>query len=102
MEKRRPGENITHETRGLSYEAVDKEKRATQIIECLKEDPMTAKEIAVALYRKGLIPSPERNYTAPRLTELSQKGLVEPAYKKVCQYSGKKVAVYALTGESDG
>ena len=102
MEKKRPGEVVTHETRGLAYEAVDKEARAKQVIECLKERPMTAKEVAVALFLKGLIPAPERNYAAPRLTELSAKGIVEPAFKKVCQYSGKKVAVYALRGGLDG
>ena len=32
---------------------------------------MTAKEIAVEMYKKGYIPSDERNFTAPRLTELS-------------------------------
>ena len=44
---------------------------------------------------KGYIPTSERNFTAPRLTELSKMGVVEPIGKKMCQYTGKTVAVYA-------
>lgn len=58
---------------------------------------MTAKEIAVEMYEKGMIPSTERNYTAPRLTELEKMGLVKAENKKKCNYTGKKVAVYKLT-----
>lgn len=95
--ERRAGEMTTLETRGESHEQVDKQKRYSQIIECLKECPkMTAKEIAMMMWFKGEIPSSERNFTAPRLTEMCQKGIVEPVGKKVCQYTGKKVAVYSL------
>lgn len=97
MENRLPGENTTLLTRSLSYETVDKKKRYSQIIEVLtggKE--MTAKEIAVVMHQRGYIPTSERNFTAPRLTELSYKGIVEPIGKQRCSYTGKKVAVYAL------
>ena len=97
MEKRKAGEIPTFETRGEANESVDRQKRYSQIIECLKETPeMTAKEIAVRMQRKGYIPTSERNFTAPRLTEMAQKGIVEPVGKKVCSYTGKKVAVYEL------
>lgn len=97
MEKRRAGEIPTLDTRGEAHEQVDKQKRYSQIIECLKETPeMTAKEIAVLMMQKGYIPTSERNFTAPRLTEMSHKGIVEPVGKKVCTYTGKTVAVYAL------
>jgi hypothetical protein len=87
----------TLETRGESHEQVDKQKRYSQIIECLKECPkMTAKEVAVMMMQKGYIPTSERNFTAPRLTEMCQKGIVEPIGKTVCQYTGKTVAVYSL------
>ena len=102
MEKRRFGENTTYETRGEANDKIDREKRYMQIIECLKETPeMTAKEIAVRLCKKGYIPTSERNFTAPRLTELSQKGFVEPIGKKVCEYTGHKVAVYSLRLEDN-
>lgn len=104
MEKRQYGEYTTLETRADSHDAVDKQKRYKQIIEILtgKKDGLTAKEIACAMMMKGHIPTSERNYTAPRLTELSQKGVVEPIGKKVCRFTGKKVAVYALREGLDG
>lgn len=92
-----PGENVTVDTRAESHETVDKQKRYSQIMECLQQcGPLTAKECAVIMMQKGYIPTSERNFTAPRLTELSQNGLVEPVGKKLCTYTGKKVAVYAL------
>ena len=94
---RESGENTTVETRHEAHETVNKEKRYQQILGVLREyGPMTAKEVAVKLMEKGYIPSSERNFTAPRLTEMSYYGLVEPIGKKKCQYSGKKVAVYEV------
>ena len=97
MERRKAGEMTPLDTRGESYEQLDSRKRYSQIIECFEECPeMTAKECAVMLMDKGYIPTSERNFTAPRLTELSKMGVVEPIGKKMCQYTGKTVAVYAL------
>ena len=97
MELRRYGQNPTLETRGEAEEKVDKEKRYVQIIEILKESHrLTAKEIAVKMMDYGWIPTSERNFVAPRLTELSKKGIVEPIGKKVCEFTGHKVAVYEL------
>lgn len=90
------GSVITLETRHDSNEKVDRQKRYAQIIECLQDGPLTAKECAVEMLKRGYIPTAERNYTAPRLTELSKKGAVEPISKKRCDYTGKTVAVYAL------
>jgi hypothetical protein len=87
---------ITYETRTESYEKIDKTLRYSQILECLDDKKMTAKEIAVEMYKKGYIPSDERNFTAPRLTELSIKGIVEPVEKKKCEYTGKTVSVYKV------
>lgn len=101
MIERRNGEMITLETRGEAYESVDKAKRYGQILECLKETPkMTAKEIAVRMWEKGYTPTSERNFTAPRLTEMSQMGLVEPIGKMKCQYTGKTVTVYDIREEN--
>jgi len=87
---------ITYETRSESYEKVDKNLRYSQILECLSDKEMTAKEIAVEMHNKGYIPTDERNFTAPRLTELSIKGIVEPINKKKCTYTGKTVSVYKV------
>ena len=102
MEERMLGEFTTYETRAESHEKVDKKKRYSQIIECLYEankghmEGLTAKECAVMMAQKGYIPTSERNFTAPRMTELAQNGVIEPIGKKVCSFTGKKVAVYAL------
>lgn len=86
---------ITAETRRVSYDEVkEKQKvRYEQILERL-DKPKTAKEIAVELFELGIIPSNERNYTAPRLTELTDKRLVKVTGKKKCYWTGKMVAVY--------
>lgn len=105
MEKRKAGEIVTLDTRGEAHDSIDKNKRYSQIIECFLTSSknnngetmaMTAKEISVMMCNKGYIPTSERNFTAPRLTELSHMGVVEPVGKKKCQWTGKNVAVYAL------
>ena len=97
MELRRPGETPTLETRAEAEATVDKQRRYEEIMECLKESgDMTAKECAVVMMHKGYIPTSERNFTAPRLTEMSKTGLVEPIGKKKCQYTGRTVAVYTV------
>lgn len=97
MIERRIGEIPTLETRSEANETVDKKKRYKQIIEILQGGKeMTAKEIAVEMCNRGYIPTSERNFTAPRLTELSKNGVVEPVGKQRCTYTGKTVCVYAL------
>ncbi len=89
---------VTAITRQLSFDDIQdkKRKRYEQILNRL-DKPKTAKEIAVELFELGFIPSTERNYTAPRLTELEKMGLVKVIDKKKCEYTGKKVAVYKRT-----
>ena len=99
MERRRAGQNITLETRGDAHEKVDKRKRYSQILECLSEHRgigLTAKECAVIMMQKGYIPTSERNFVSPRLTEMGQSGLVEPIGKTKCEYTGKTVSVWAI------
>ena len=80
-----------------AYQSIDKEKRYSQIKEILNElKQATAKEIAVAMWKKGYIPMSEGNFSAPRLTELCKSGSVQVVEKKICQYTGKTVAVYEL------
>ena len=87
---------ITYDTRAEAHESVDKQKRYSQILEILQGKELTAKEIAVEMFNKGYIPTSERNFTAPRLTELSIKGIVEPIGKKKCEYTGKTISVYKI------
>ena len=86
---------ITMQTRQMSFEDIQLKKkiRYEQILSRMDE-PKTAKEIAVELFELGYIPSTERNYVQPRLTELCKKEIVRVVGKKKCQYSGKTVAVY--------
>jgi len=89
------GNSITYLTRQMSFNDIQlKTKvRYEQILACM-DSPKTAKEIAVELYELGIIPSTERNYVSPRLTELEKRGIVKAFKKKKCQYTGKTVAVY--------
>ena len=91
---------ISEETRREAFETVDKKKRQTEIKEILTEFPkgLTAKETAVLMYSKGIIPTSERNFTAPRLNEMKASGIVEIVGKKKCRYTNKTVSVYALRG----
>ena len=100
----RPGVVPTFETRRASYETVDKAKRYQQIIEIMQEmdKPMTAKEIAVAMYERGYSYSDERNVSAPRITELLEKGILDCSKTKVrCEYSGKMVSQFVLRREEN-
>ena len=94
MIERLPGENTTLETKVQTEQEVDKQKRYSQILEVLGDKEMTAKEIAQEMYMREWIPTNERNFTSPRLTELSLEGIVEPVGKKKCMWTNKMVSVY--------
>jgi len=98
MIKRRPGEITTLETRAAANEKVDRNLRYRQIISILGAFPngLTAKEIAVIMLRRGYTPTDERNFAAPRLTELGKRGTVEPVGRKICSYTGRAVTVWGL------
>lgn len=69
----------TYETRRASYEAVlpKVNKRSGLILRTLGNKEMTVSEITDALVEGGHIPYFNRNYVAPRLTELKETGVVE-------------------------
>ena len=89
--------NITEETRRESYETVkpDAQRRRQTILEILGDRELTATEIAEALYQKGITPFYERNFAAPRLTELKEEGKVVTVGKKYCAKTGRKIAIWA-------
>lgn len=96
---------ITLETRRMAYDDILETlgPRYRAILEELKESgEATARELAVALWQKGQIPTPERNFVHPRLTEMMEMGLVEAVDKKTCEITGKMVAVYVLTAKANG
>lgn len=98
-EARRVGQNPLIETKVESELTVDKLKRYKQIIEILVENdnkPMTAKEIAVEMKNRHYTPTDERNFAAPRITELLKKGVMDCLGKRKCEYTNKTVGVFNL------
>jgi len=92
--------NISGETRRESYHAVlpNINIRQEVVLKILKEwGDMTAQEIAYILHWSGLTPSDERNYAAPRLTELKQAGKVRETGKKICDRTGRTVTVWSAS-----
>ena len=93
--------DITQETRRESYEAAkpDAAQRRRVILEILTErGGMTAREVSAELHRRGITPTDERNYAAPRLTELYKAGEITTTRKKLCPQTGRNVAVWAVRG----
>jgi len=93
---------ITNTTRRESYGAVkqDAATRRRVILEILTEHGgMTAREIAGELHRRGITPTDERNYAAPRLTELYKAGNVTCTSKRLCPLTKRYVAVWEVRKE---
>lgn len=89
---------IANETKQCSFNDLkqSKKKRYEQIIKILEKGEMTAKEVAVEMYKSGFTDSADRNYSQPRLYELVNMGYVEIVGKKVCEYTHKTVCIYKL------
>ncbi len=83
---------ITKETRAESLNELDKTKRYEEIRYALKNEAngLTARELAKKLG------SEERNYVAPRLTELTRKNEIKVISKRYDKNTKRNVAVYAL------
>ena len=98
MQARIPGTNPLLKTRGKANESVDRKTRYMQIIEILEdsEQPLSAKEVAVEMYRRGYASTTERNLSHPRIHELLKKEILEIAGDKVCQFTGHSVGVFEL------
>lgn len=92
----RPGENPMLENRALANESIDRNKRYAQVKEILKGKKMTFREIAQAMYERGYTLSPETTYSQPRVSELVQKGEIEPVGKVKSEITGKSVSVFQL------
>ena len=90
-------ENITKETRRQSYDGIlpERGERCRIILETLGSRQMTVEEITDELVANGSIKYYERNFVAPRLTELKQAGVVEVVGKRPSKRTGKNTAVWA-------
>ncbi|MDR1464270.1 MAG: DNA gyrase [Oscillospiraceae bacterium] len=97
--------NITEETRRESYHTVlpTVAIRQNAVLTVLREcGDMTAQELACELHRRGLTPSDERNFAAPRLTELKEAGKVQTVGKKICCRSGRNVTLWSASANLRG
>jgi len=87
----------TIETRRESYDAIKTKRsdRRNLILEILGSRQMTASELTEELLAKGYIKYYDRNFVAPRLTELKEAGIVETVGKRLCKRTNKNVAIWA-------
>jgi predicted ArsR family transcriptional regulator len=95
--------SIPKDTRRESFHIVRKTLTAQQrvVLQILRENgDMTAQEVADKLCLWGVTPTNERNFAAPRLTELSDMGLVQAVGKKKCCKTGRRVTVWSAVSES--
>lgn len=89
---------ITEETRRESYELVDAKTLVNKIKEIFEETgkPYTARELAVIMYERNLVPYPVRQAVAPRITEMEQEGILEVCGKSYDSVTKRNVALYQL------
>ena len=90
-------DRTTRKTRRQSYDAVlpKREKRCRLILETLGAREMTASEITEELVAAGEIPYFNRNYVAPRLTEMKQMGILKTVGRRKATRSDATEAVWA-------
>ena len=88
----------TKETRRESYEAVlpKVNERSRLILETLGNREMTVSEITDELVERGILPYFNRNFVAPRLTELKERDVVETCGRRKSTRSTANEAVWRL------
>lgn len=86
----------TKETRRASYDAVlpKVNDRCRLILQTLGNREMTVSEITDELVSSGTIPYYNRNYVAPRLTEMKDMGIVETCGRRTSTRSTATEAVW--------
>lgn len=86
---------ITKQTRRQSYDGIRTRsgERCKLILETLGNRSMTVEEITDELVAAGHLKYYDRNFVAPRLTELKGAGVLEVVGKKPSKRTGKNTAV---------
>ncbi|MDD4493451.1 MAG: hypothetical protein PHV32_03760 [Eubacteriales bacterium] len=90
--------SISKENRRESYGQIKPTLTARQriVLAILKQyGDLTAQEVADTLCFLRITPTNERNFAAPRLTELCEQGLVKVIGKKICGKTGRTVSVWS-------
>lgn len=85
---------IAKETRAESYKNLDITEKQKQVLECIGDREMTAREVSKEMIRRGYTRINDRNEAAPRLTELFNNRKLVIVAKKIDDETGKNVAVY--------
>lgn len=87
----------TGDARGESYDTIETKRAARRglILEILGSRQLTASELTEELLAKGYIKYYDRNFVAPRLTELKEAGIIHTTGKRLCHRTGKNVAIWA-------
>lgn len=87
---------ITKSTRITSFKQTEKQPKRQQVLEVLSGQQLTAREIAIEMHNKGLLPYPARAIIQPRITELVEAGLIEAVSKKYDAETERYVALYKV------
>lgn len=89
-------DKTTKETRRASYDAVlpKVKERCRLILATMGEREMTVSEITDELVASGTIPYYNRNFVAPRLTELKDMGVVETCGRRKSTRSNATEAIW--------
>lgn len=93
-------DRTTQTTRRESYENIlpQSAARCRLILEILGDREMTASEITEELLRRGAVTYYNRNFAAPRLTELRKMGVIETVGRRKATRSDQHEAVWARKG----
>jgi predicted ArsR family transcriptional regulator len=94
-------EKITSITRRESHEYIKPKKQTRQdmILELLTQvrQPITANEISKKLLELKLTPYFSRNFSQPRLNELSKDNRARTVNKRKCTITGRTCVTYEIT-----
>ena len=90
---------ITLQTRREAYDAVAPKikPRSLLILDTMGDRAMTVSEITDELLAEGIIPYYDRNFVAPRMTEMRDFGIVEAVGRRQGTRSSRTEAVWKRT-----
>ena len=89
-------DKTTRETRRESYEAIlpKANERCKLVLKTLGSKAMTVSEITDELVKEGRLPYFNRNFVAPRMTELKELGVVQTCGRRKATHSNATEAVW--------
>ncbi len=96
-------DEILRQDREEAYESVKPSipKRKGEILSCLSNgEEMTVTEILEELVHRGVLIFPDRNYVAPRLSEMREDGLVEVVGHRPSR-TGRNEAIWKLIEQKE-